>query len=705
MANQLKRSAVRIYGALSALGGGSGDVLESLLPFLEPILREHNGEKLDPNIIASKVQGYYKWNCNSDIIETFVPYMEGQGWIIADTKGTQPKTYTIQMPPDSDLDEPAKTAEAELRRISEQFMEFWKGLSPITFIPNEVEIYEEVLLKWLLYVEAFDEKDMESSTEIAQSTDASDPISLSDEEKFLCARFVKHAIEEDKSNADTLAKISAIGLLTEVVQDFIKPTDSIRSTRLSIYLDAPVAMDLLGVSGKLAQENTKPLIDELHRIGASIRILEQSVEEIQRVLKAAITNPLPTSPTTRALTRGELIRDYLNEAYQNPVQLLENFHVEHVRYRMQLDSSKDQYFTENNWRNLYNALNYAGKEKARKHDADIASFVIKERKGHTNRDIFESRAIVLTRNNLFSQIVYQTYGELNLSPKHATRPVVHRRFLATAVWLRTGMRAANFEIPKRLLLSNCEKVLTLHPRVVDKVIELTEALEDEQKSEQLQLLLFKDRSMQALMDKTLGNADVITQENFSQLWEDMLYPHIEGERKKGDDALKMERKKNKKRLKKYQEKHLEEKEHLVLESSSLEEQLRTKNQEDIEAVKALCENVNNKIDLCISTRKRVAIILALTLGIQILIEAIPMPIRVVLFVIGTISSYFTYTGGRLLTTEMSEEDARKVLGKTAEERGLLSKISSFDISWDKTAFSISEKYQVGTDKNHSDNLI
>ncbi|ESW62765.1 hypothetical protein X772_36760 [Mesorhizobium sp. LSJC280B00] len=48
-------------------------------------------------------------------------------------------------------------------------------------------------------------------------------------------------------------------------------------------------------------------------------------------------------------------------------------------------------------------------------------------------------------------------------PDETVPPVVHRRVLATAIWLRTGMGAGDLNIPKRMLLASCEHVLAIRP--------------------------------------------------------------------------------------------------------------------------------------------------------------------------------------------------------------------------------------------------
>lgn len=256
MAQNLTRSAVRIYGALTALGNGTNDVLTKLLPFFEPILREVNGQTFDPQAFASSVRSTYHWNFNVDIVEVFTPRLVEAGWLSSKTEGQNSAVYFVSLPEMPEATEAERTASEELREIAGRFRSFATELSPLTAIPKDLAEYEDMLIEWLVYVEAFSEKNidfkkyfkpddagtMRTVVEVPHTT------SLTDEERFLCARFVQHELRAGGATAETLARIASIGLLTEVVQDFVKPMDAVENTDLVVYLDAPNALELLGVS-------------------------------------------------------------------------------------------------------------------------------------------------------------------------------------------------------------------------------------------------------------------------------------------------------------------------------------------------------------------------------------------------------------------------------------------------------------------------
>ena len=668
------------------------------MPFFDPILCQYNGRKLDPDVIAAAIRDAYKWNFNSDLVETFVPYLERHGWIVADIPGGQDTTYTIQMVDSEGPSARTRTVEAELRQIATQFKEFSEALSPLTTIPREVEEFEDILVEWLLYVEAFSEKNIEfkesfktdASGKLRKVIEIPNTTSLRDEEKFLCARFVKHVIEENKGSAEVLARIAAIGLLTEVVQDFVKPVTSIDKTDLVVYLDAPVAMELLGVSGKLARENTAPIVAELIRIGASVRILGQSLDEIKNSLQAVLRNPRPTGPTAQALLRREVLREYVKEASLNPAPLLEAMGVKATYRTREQTPSEHQFFTKEAWEDLYGRLRYAENPIAREHDTDITAFVIRQRRGRTSRDIFKSNAIALTRNGLLAQIVRRACVQMSGLPDEMVPPVVHRRVLATAIWLRTGMGGGDLNIPKRMLLASCEHVLAIRPGVVEAVKRLTDALGDHDKSRQLDLLVSQDRSAQALMDKTLGASNVVTEENLSLLWQEMLHPHLEEERQKAQEAVNRAKAEGNRRLARATEQFETLQKEKDQDALSLNSKLEAKRHEDREAIDALCADIEGTLRLRRRTRIGIGVVLGLIFSIPLLMDTTQI-VRGVSFLFGWFLAYLTATGGKLLGTSTDEAQALGALASAAKRRKLVGKLDQFDVRWNKTAFVIADK--------------
>lgn len=691
MAKPLSRSAVRIYGALSALGDGSADVLTRLLPFFEPVLREKNGTLFDPEEFAASVRTAYKWNFNTDIVEVFVPRLEETGWLTASTPERNTQSFVVSIPEQLPETEAEKTASQHLREIAERFQHFAQELSPLTAIPLEVEEYEDMLIEWLIYVEAFSEDSIDfkqsvqtdSSGTMRNVVEVPNNTSLDDEQKFLCARFVRHEIEQGGSAAEILARIASIGLLTEVVQDFVRPSDAIDNTDLIVYLDAPIALEMLGVSGRSARDNTIPIIEELQRIGAKTRIFSQSLSEMSTALKAVLQNPRPTGPTAQALARGEVLRDFVAQVAANPTPFLEEHDVAVVHRTLEQTPSEHQYFTTEQRQEVFAAQIFQQNFTARDHDADITSFVMRQRGGKSDKDIFRSGFVVMTRNGLLAQVVRRVCLEMELLSRTEIPPVVHRRVLTAAMWLRTGLGTSELEVPKRMLLANCEQVLAVRKGVVEAVKRLTDALDDEEKVRQLDLLIQQDRSTQMLMDKTLGAASVVTEQNLPVLFAEMLHPHLEEEREKGQQAVLKEKRRGSDRAKKLKG----ELEFAQNEAKLAEEQLRIGLEEDQSAVVALGSDVSKRLAFSRMRRRIAAGVLALASCGPLMLSQTPFSIGLAILVTFSLA-YLTLTGSGLIGVTTGREKALAVLRREARRRMMEAKVDRFSIDWTGDRFDL-----------------
>jgi hypothetical protein len=596
---------------------------------------------------------------------------------------------------DSKIDENALEAEdaimGQLRAIGEEFKKFAEDLSPLTAIPRSVEEFEDILIEWLLYVEAFSEVNLNIEKKIGKDANGAlkqfvnvpDITNLRDEEKVLCARFVKDAIQKDAGTAEVLIRIASIGLLTEVVQDFIKPSDKIDISDLIVYLDAPVALELLGVSGKSAQENTQPIISELQRMGAYVRVYGQSLEEISTALGAVLENPRPTGPTAQALARNEVLREYVVQVAGDPEEFLSKFGITATHRSLDQVPSEAEYFTSENRDEIYSALIFQQNHHAREHDADVTTLLMRQRRGHQNRDLFKSKFLFVTRNGSLAQVVRRRCVDMGLLSGNSTSPVIHRRVLAASMWLRTGLGAEELGIPKRMLLSSCENVLAIRPGVVEAVRRITESLGDEEKVRQIDMLVSQDRSTQMLMDKTLGATSAVTAENFSELFNEMLHPHLEEERARGREQLVEVQSVEKKKQEALKKKILD----ISNESAELHNAIQNKMKEDHAIVAGLCRRIEIGIRRGRFIRRLIGVV------VSILFCAFPLfsPTNwapYLSLVLGIPLAYLTITGSKLLGIATSSEKAQRVLSFAARMQNLEAKVDRFQIEWDGKRYAV-----------------
>jgi hypothetical protein len=321
----------------------------------------------------------------------------------------------------------------------------------------------------------------------------------------------------------TLAHVVQVGLLAEAAEDFAKPMTSIKRTTLAVYLDAPVAMDLLNISGAEAFENIRLITERVKSLGGSVRIFDDSIEEIQRNLRAFFRRSpaQKTGPTATAVRKMQVLESYVREVLVQPIPALERAGVQVVSRSLEQFPSDHKYFDEECYREIYSQIQWHMEDVPRAHDALVVTNIMRMRRGQQTTDMFESGHISVTRNAILSRAARRISIERGKINRYSVGPVIHQRQLATAVWLRAGLDDGDKKtIPLHLLLAWCERVLQLRPDVVQKARHLAQARGPDTAT-QLDLLLTVDRSTQVLMQRTLNTASVVDESMFDDVLKSM----------------------------------------------------------------------------------------------------------------------------------------------------------------------------------------
>jgi hypothetical protein len=538
----LSPKAIRVFAAVEVLRDNQADVRHALATLFEPDLAKFDGHLFDPAAVAREINTNYRLGITAEIISGFVDIFASRGWLSPVLDGDS-KAFIVKCPPDLSVLNDTAEFQAKAEKLGAEFRAFIIEISPLSQIKKTNEELIDNLLDWLIQLDRVSEVTLKSAAKSYKigrkihldATDlAEDNVS---ESTFLSARFIEHLFSINSPSVSFLVELGEVGLITEVVKDFQRPTSSVKKTDLSVYLDAPLALDYLGLSGPIPQSSLDSVISGLVGIGGSVRIFGQSIDEMKLNLSAMLARPVAhrTGPTAEALRRGEVLEAYVRQVATNPEKILKEKGVGLVDQSPNAFPNEHKYFSKESMDSLYSQIGWVKEDNARFHDAAIATLAMRKRHGTQSSDVFESKHVVLTRNPSFPNVTRRISRDFHyIGPNHVG-PVIHLRQFATAIWLRVGTRS-NEEIPTRYILSSCRRVLTLRRNIVERVHQIKSTLSESQ-AEQLELLLSVDRSAQVLMDKTLGSAAIIDPSNIATLLDAMKRVQIREHVKESEAAL------------------------------------------------------------------------------------------------------------------------------------------------------------------------
>lgn len=180
--------------------------------------------------------------------------------------------------------------------------------------------------------------------------------------------------------------------------------------------------------------------------------------------------------------------------------------------------------------------------------------------------------------------------------------------------------------------------------------------------------------------------------NISELFNEMLHPYLEEERRQHENTLKGEQQKARARSARDREKIRTE----AHARQAVEEELQRQRSEDLTALESLCRDVSITLKRWQRGKKAFAGFGALVLAI---LTFLPLPdyiepkwaVRLVGLAATIIMAYLTITGSSLLRLDISKESAREELEREAQRRALAQKLERHNAVWDGDGFTLTDK--------------
>ena len=523
----LTKHALRVYVALSNLGDKHGDVLDALIPFFDPILAQLDNALFDPSVFAAGVRRLYSWRFTSDVAREFIPKLAQKGFLerIGRTTG-----YVVRYTPPGNLEGAAPEALRIIGEILDVFESFPARLTDLFHFSRSREELEDILIRFLVSLNAYDtdffkvqvaKLGNEQFDATPRNGLAEGGRQLSVEERYLCARFLQEMSTSHAEFTPYLVRLASIGLLTEVVEDFVKPTSVADASDLVIFLDAPMALHYLGLSGKNIQFDVKNVLDSLRNIGCKLMMFPESCEEMSRNLSSMLARQAPAREgyTHEAMRRGEVEESYVIAVKNNPEKAMESVGIPTRNFNLAMFPNTHLHFAREYYEDFLSTITWVKDIEPREHDAKCAAYIMRLREGRQSQDLFRCRFAFATNNPKFAREARSYCLGSHLITERQWGPVVHLVDLATLAWLRTGLHQSEI-IPRGRLVSTCERILQLHPEVTHAVYEKLSQVTPERIAE-YEILLSDQRSVRTLMDQTVGDYSTVTTDNVTHLFEQM----------------------------------------------------------------------------------------------------------------------------------------------------------------------------------------
>lgn len=276
--------------------------------------------------------------------------------------------------------------------------------------------------------------------------------------------------------------------------------------QLTIVLDTPVMIDLMGWHGEAAETATKQLVALAQAVGASVATFEHSVRELDGVLSNAENALRPQKGIRRSTARIEAhfisigcrpadlaaMRSHLEDDLRSrDVQLIEKPQ-EYARYGLDESDLGDR---------LDQAIGYRS-VGTRNYDVDSLSAVHRMRRGSTAPQIERLRAIMVTSNVDVARVAS------DLARPDRQWPLAVTDFaLAAILWVRRPNAAES--LPTKQLIATAYAGMQPAPHLWSAYLDEVDRLVDQGAVSPGDAVIFRSGQdpRRALMEVTLGEAD------------------------------------------------------------------------------------------------------------------------------------------------------------------------------------------------------
>lgn len=486
----------------------SADPSDAMLVLLSGPLSELHGNLFEPSQLSSLAKQRFDWELSADAIEYFIPKMRSLGWLDSRTEFPARGPYWVNLPePEEGSEGEIDTREA-LLDLGQQFKAFAQELSPFQTLPDDPSEAGALLLSYVV------DANVSAMPVVAKARS---------DEAFLAARFVEHVNAEKKPAREILASLSAVGFLFRVAEELTHPTQK-RKVDLRVVIDGPILLDYLGCSGPLRADAAKDIFGRLRSMGASTVTFEHCVSEARDALRSVLRKPARDryGPTGEALRKGTVNENAMLGLLQGFEVAIRSADITILPGDLEFTPQSHKYFDATrakgveqivNWHDEYN-------EDARYADSDTIVATIRRRAGHRTTDLFTSKFVCVTTNEIFAGATRRHLLEISYYNERQTPPVISLKELAAKLWIEAGNRdrTSVTSLPNSHLLMSCDRALRFNRRVVEKARQELAKVKPEQ-LEQFELLLEVPRSARAVMDLSLNNEKYVSGDSIGQLVE------------------------------------------------------------------------------------------------------------------------------------------------------------------------------------------
>ncbi|TCL91845.1 hypothetical protein C8J38_105148 [Rhizobium sp. PP-WC-2G-219] len=484
----------------------SVDYYEAMSVLYEPFIARNNGQLFDEEKL--KVYSYSELMLPliDDVIQLLVERMARIGWLTTEGSTSGSAVYRCTHNEQATKDEAKLSVDNDLRNIIVKLRSF-VGQAGANISENDDEI-EDALLRFFT-VNLSSQKDTGNGNDDNAA-----------KLEYWVARFASWAISHDALSASVMERMSGSVLLAEAILEMRTPSINQKvRTDLIAFLDGPLIMEQLGLSGKKNKENMNFVVKKLKEAGATVSCFRHNCDEVGENIHSLLARPHleRTGPTAEALRKREVNEAYVLSVKNNLEHFLKDQGIQVLPATPMQYKSSERYCDENAMVRL-SARMPGQRDVSRERDTASISIIMRRRQGYETNNILASKCILLTGNHALISETAKVLREQKLlgANRALISPAVHHRVLSGFLFANFGLSDKR-DVSRKQLLASCTRILAVRPGLLDRLRSQIEIAKRDVDADTLTAMLNQPRASEVLMDLTVGQSRPISPGNVDEL--------------------------------------------------------------------------------------------------------------------------------------------------------------------------------------------
>lgn len=341
---------------------------------------------------------------------------------------------------------------------------------------------------------------------------------LSQDEKIIVADYITSAQMNNPQIYDYIETIVKGYMLVNALYMPDSNSLDMKFQKTKIFFDTSFIIYALGYSGEEMSQPCLELLDLLYSSGAQLYCFRHTLDEIIGILNACSEKLGKNSDSLF----GRSLQYFISHGYtpSDILLLISSLErkVENLRIHIVEKPGYEQYqyvINETKLTDLLKTQYSFPKEMAINRDVESISSIYRLRKGVLNNRIEECKAIFVTTNNTFANVV-NDFHDLEYDSSSIS-PCVTDFALTNLMWLKTPTKAPN--LPMKRLIADCYASVQPDDSLMGKWINEIEKLEKQGSIsvEDYYFMRYSDESHKALVEYTLGDPEVISEGSIPEI--------------------------------------------------------------------------------------------------------------------------------------------------------------------------------------------